>query len=212
MSKFENLFNILPDGALEINKPELRQHTMLKAVVGLGKSVGLKNLMYIYLISDPRSMYYHLEEEEKIKQARKHLGFGDEYTIPVVTNAAIDSYKELIALSPTGKAFTTANKALFEIGNDLEYILDSTVYFKKLLKDRIAALKDKDKEDKIILNEIDECKALINGILENATQINKQINELPKMNKTVEELATKWANEGNGTKEVYGGGSVGNRE
>ena len=50
------------------------------------------------------------------------------------------------------------------------------------------------------------------GIIENQKELTKQIKDLPSLIKTVEELGIKWANEGNGVKEIYGGGSLGNRE
>ena len=50
------------------------------------------------------------------------------------------------------------------------------------------------------------------GIIENQKELTKQIKELPSLIKTVEELGIKWDNEGNGVKEIYGGGTLGNRE
>ena len=92
-------------------------------------------------------------------------------------------------------------------------MLDNMVYFKTLLKKRITELKnstdigDNERDEKITA-----CNSLMKGIIENQKELTKQIKELPSLIKTVEELGIKWANEGNGVKEIYGGGSLGNRE
>ena len=61
---------------------------------------------------------------------------------------------------------------------------------------------------------IDKAKSFVLSpqAIENQKELTKQIKDLPSLIKTVEELGIKWANEGNGVKEIYGGGSLGNRE
>ena len=68
-------------------------------------------------------------------------------------------------------------------------------------------LGDNERDEKI-----NACNALMKGIIDNQKELTKQIKELPSLLKTVEELGIKWANEGNGVKEIYGGGTLGNRE
>ena len=213
--QFENLFKILPNGSLDLNRAELRGHVIFKGILTntSTKQDALKNLMYIYLMADARSMYAHLSEEDRDLAAKKHIGLEAYWSPSPQVVSGIDYYKELVNLSPTGKAFSAANRALFEIGVDTNEMLDNTVYFKSLLKKRILEIKEAkdlgDKEKEVLLV---DCTNLMKGVIDNQKEITNQIKGLPAIIKTVEDLAIKWANEGNGAKEVYGGGSLGNRE
>ena len=112
----------------------------------------------------------------------------------------------------TGKSFLSANKSLYATGEDINDIVEANAYLKSLLKGKLTVLESDQlgtEEVKILAN---ECKAIITGILKNQADANAIIKGLPDAIKTVEKLATSWANEGNGTKEIYGGGKLNNRE
>ena len=214
MSKIENMFNVLANGTIEVNKLEIRGHVAFGGILkNNNKADGLKLLLYVYLMADARSIYAHLNDEERHIQAAKHIGYDTFWNPPPQVKTSIIYYKELLELSPTGKALSSAKKALYETGEDTNEMLDSMVYFKTLLKKRITELKettnigDNERDEKITA-----CNALMKGIIENQQNLIKQIKELPSLIKTVEDLAIKWANEGNGNKEIYGGGTLGNRE
>ena len=97
--------------------------------------------------------------------------------------------KELLTISPTGKSLSSAKRALYEIGEDTNEMLDNMVYFKTLLKKRITELRettnigDNERDEKITA-----CNALMKGIIENQQNLIKQIKELPSLIKTVEDL------------------------
>lgn len=214
MSKIENLFNVLSNGTIEINKVEIRGHVAFGSILkNNNKADGLKLLLYIYLMADARSIYAHLNEEEKHMMAAKHIGYDTFWQPSPQVKTGVIYYKELLEISPTGKALGSAKRALFEIGEDTNEMLENMVYFKTMLKKRITELKnltdigDNERDEKITA-----CNALMKGIIDNQKELTTQIKGLPALIKTVEELGLKWANEGNGTKEIYGGGSLGNRE
>lgn len=213
--QFENLFKILPNGTIDLNRPELRGHIIFKGILAntSAKQDALKSLMYIYLMADVRSMYAHLSDEDRDIASRKHVGLEPYWNPTPQVLSGIEYYKELINLTPTGKAFSAASRALFEIGADTNEMLDNTVYFKSLLKKRMTEIKEAkdlgDKEKELLLT---DCTNLMKGVIDNQKELTNQIKGLPAIIKTVEDLAVKWANEGNGAKEVYGGGSLGNRE
>ena len=216
MSKFENLFNILPSGAIDLNKQELRGHVIFKGLLAdktKSKQEIMSIMMYIYLMADARSIYNHLSEEDRSQKAKRHVGFDAMWEPNPQIIAGIEYYKELTNLSPTGKAFSSSSKALFEIGQDTNEMLDNMIYFKSLMRKRLIELKesstlgDREKDELIVA-----CNNLMKEIIAIQKEVTNQIKGLPALIKTVEELAIKWANEGNGSKEVYGGGSLGNRE
>lgn len=214
MSKIENMFNVLANGTIEVNKIEIRGHVAFGSILkNNNKADGLKLLLYIYLMADARSMYAHLSDEDRHIMAAKHIGYDTFWQPTPQVKTGIIYYKELLTISPTGKSLASAKRALYETGEDTNEMLDNMVYFKTLLKKRITELKnstdigDNERDEKITA-----CNSLMKGIIENQKELTKQIKELPSLLKTVEELGIKWANEGNGVKEIYGGGTLGNRE
>lgn len=211
MSQFENIFKITPDGGITINKEEVRGHNVLKRFVG-NKKENLQDLMFIYLMGDPRSMVGHLPVEDRQIQAIKHIGRPPEWLPSPLLRGAIEEYKNLISITPTGKSFFAANKALYEAGNDINDLIDSSSYLKSLLKAKVRILESDELGIEEVIGSIKECKGLMTEIVKNQEKINSIIKDLPALIKTVEGLAKNWANEGNGVKEIYGGGELNNRE
>lgn len=216
MSKFENLFTILPNGGIDLNKQELRGHTIFGGLLSdktKSKQEKLQIMMYIYLMADGRSIYHHLGEDEKEVKVKKHIGLDDFWQATPQIKAGVDYYKELVAISPTGKAFSSASRALYEIGQDTNEMLDNIIFFKDLLRKKMLEIKQaKDLGDNEKNELVTASNNLMKEIITNQKDITKQIKDLPPLIKTVEELAMKWANEGNGSREIYGGGALGNRE
>lgn len=210
MSQFENLFKVT-EGGIELNKQELRGHDTFKKFIG-NKKENLQDMMFIYLMGDPRSMYSHLMGQDKIDAVKKHIGRPLEWQPQALLKSAVATYEEMVALTPTGKSFLAANKNLYATGEDINDLVEANAYLKSLLKSKIAVLESDQlgsEEVKILAS---ECKAIITGILKNQADASNIIKSLPDTIKTVEKLATAWANEGNGTKEIYGGGQLNNRE
>ena len=210
MSQFENIFKVT-DAGIELNKQELRGHDTFKKFIG-NKKENLQDMLFIYLMGDPRSMYSHLLGEDKLNAVRKHISRPIDWMPQAQLKSAVAAYEEMIALTPTGKSFLAANKSLYATGEDINDIVEANAYLKSLLKGKLTVLESDQlgtEEVKILAN---ECKAIITGILKNQSDANAIIKGLPDAIKTVEKLATSWANEGNGTKEIYGGGQLNNRE
>lgn len=211
MSSFENIFKITADGGITLNKDELRGNDIFRKFIG-NKKENLQDMMYIYLMGDPRSMYAHLPPADKQERIRRHINRDASWSPAPMLKGAVDEYVRLIETTPTGKSFLAANKNLYNIGEDLNTIADSTAYLKSLLQAKIALLESDTLGDVEIITLAKECKGLLKEITNLQKETQKIIKELPDMIKTVESLASSWANEGNGTKEIYGGGQLNSRE
>lgn len=217
MSAFDNLFSSTPSGELIINKKELRlHHTLGNVIKDMDKKDGIKHMGYVYLMADPKSAYYHLDEEYRNEVVKKHLFLPEGWKANQVLISAIEYYKDMIDLTATGKSFSAANKALFETGEDILELGETITYLKKLIRGKLKVIKAREtvneaqETDQITL--IREVTALSDEILTVQEKIKKFITGLPVLIKTVEDLAIKWANEEGEKREVYGGGTLNNRE
>lgn len=211
MSKFENIFNINADGTLSINKQELRGHKAFADYIGNTKEC-IRDLMSIYLLGDPRSMYAQITGTLKYDKVAAHVGRDKGWKPTAKLLKAVDAYIGMVNISPTGNSFLAANKSLYEAGNDINDIVESNNYLKNLLKDKIKEIQSGSLGEMETISAMKECKAIGKELLSNQADANKIIKDLPVLIKTVGDLASAWANEGNGTKELYGGGKLGNRE
>lgn len=211
MSTFENIFKITADGSITLNKEELRGNDIFKRFIG-NKKENIQDMMYIYLMGDPRSMYDHLGLADKQEAVRRHINRDIGWSAPPTLKGAVDEYKRIIETTPTGKSFLAANKTLFNIGQDLNDINDNSSYLKSLLQKKMETLQLDTLGDVEVVTAIKECKGLMSEIVKIQKDTQAVIKGLPDMLKTVNSLASSWANEGNGTKEVYGGGELNSRE
>ena len=212
--KIQNLFTPLANGDIEINKIELSKHKFLHKLINKPKTKdNVEKLMYIYLMSDIGSMYSHLIGDEKLNAVKAHLGFDvDWYPTPDLV-IATDAYKELVEITPLGRAYLTACKAIYELGKDLERNLDIVAFLKQSLEKRVTALNSNNsmtETDKVI--NIQEAQAFISEISNNQKQLISNIKDLPNMLKIVKDLANSFAEESSTAQEIHGGGSLGNRE
>lgn len=210
MSKFENLFNI-DEGGISLNKEELRYNAAFKPLIAKGRE-GMANIMFVYLMGDPRSIYSALSLADKEEEARKYCRFEEGWKPSPILRLAIEEYEKLVNLTPTGKSFLAANKALISIGEDINSMMDNISYIKKLLTSKVNELQSGLMGDDETIILIKECKALLGEIIKTQGDAQKVIKDIPPMNKTVKDLATSWASEGNGRKEIHGGGELNNRE
>lgn len=210
MSQFENIFKVTRD-SIELNKPELRGHPVFKNMLGNDKTQK-QDAMFIYLMGHPKSMYSHLMGVEKLKQVKKHVQRPVEWQPPAALMAAVGAYVEHINITPTGKSFLAANKSLYEMGADINEIVENNNYLKNLMRSKITMLQSSQMgagESDTLVN---ECRVLIQAILENQKSANAIIKQLPDVIATVEKIGDNWANEGSGAVAIYGGGTLGNRE
>lgn len=217
---FDALYTSTASGELTINAKELRAHVVLGDIIkgATSRRDGLKELTYVYLMSDPKSKYDHLNPDEKHEASKKFVGLDDGWKPSQAIIAGIEYYKEEVKLTPTGKAFGASKKAMYEIGRDVSDNLDTVAYLKDQVTKKMKVIQAKEKEANNEMEQTElmtlmkECTSLIKDIISLQNTIIKQINDLPNFISTVEDLATKWAKEDGGTKDVYGGGSLGNRE
>lgn len=212
MSTFENLFKIdSADGGLVLNKEELRAIPCFKPLVANSKEAK-QSFTFVYLMADPRSIVSNLSPAVKEKEAKKIAQLDEQWKPNALIKAAIAQYEHLLKLTPTGKSFLAANKALTNTGDDINSIMDSISYLKDLLKIRIAQLESGTLGDDETILAVKESKGLLVEILKSQGEAQNIIKGLPAMNKTVKDLATSWANEGSGKKEIHGGGELNSRE
>lgn len=217
---FDTLFTVTATGEMSLNAKELRAHVILGDLVkGMtSRKEGIKEMAYVYMMADPRSKYAHLNEGEREEATKKFIGALEGWKPGQNLIAAIDYYKAEVELSPTGKSFGASTKAMYEIGKDVYDNLNTISYLKDQLNKKLKVIQAKEKEASNEFEQTDqmtlmgECTKLVKECINVQKELIKQINDLPDLIETVENLASKWAKESNGTQEVYGGGTLGNRE
>lgn len=210
MSQFENLFKVTKE-SIELNKPELRAHPLFKNLIGTAKTQ-MQDMMFIYLMAHPKSMYSHLMGKEKLDRVKKHVQREVEWQPPAQLMAAVGAYEDHIKITPTGKSFLAANKSLYAAGGDINEIVEANNSLKVMLRSRIKALEAGGLGDEESVKMMEECRAILSGVSKNQLEANKIIKALPELIDTVEKIGDNWADEGTGVKSIHGGGTLGNRE
>lgn len=223
------LFNLNIDGELEVNKPEARKikeyaNLFIRDKGSQGDYDGRKKLVacaeiyYIYLVYDVRSIYYNLDKDEKALLAKKDAGLKEDWKEDNTVKEAIKRYKEDFKLTSGGIAYVVAERGYYSTVKDVEYMQDSLIEIKKLLKSKVKALnldnpnvqaKLGDLETNTMINEIN---ILINSMSKTQKEIMNNISNFPNLAKDVKTLAIKFAEEEGGMKTVVGGRTLGNRE
>jgi hypothetical protein len=222
MSKFNTLF-LVKNGILEINKPEAREIPEYKALIvrdkgtegdseGRKKQGAMRELLYIYLILDPRSMYYNLSKEERKELAKAHCKFPDNWKPDELMQDAAKRYKKDMVLTGTGKAYVAAEQALFSVSSDAEFFQEQIDQYKHMLAKRNKLVLGGNLGETEKTATMAEISALMQDMINLQDKLLKNIDKIPKLQETVTTLLNKYMEEEGGKKAVYGGGSLGNRE
>ena len=222
------LFAINSFGDFEINKVEAKKIEEYNALLvrdkggiykgdydGRHKMKASMEIYYIYLVYDPRSLYYNLPVNERKLKARKDCKLPDNWKEDDLVLAAIVRYQYDFKLTAAGQAYIVAEKAYYTIAKDTEEIQDELTNLKQLLK-TVSNKLQVGGPTKLGEGELTTLAHQVNAILGKISKTQKDImtniSGFPKLQQTVKELATKFADEGGSMKIPVGGGTVGNRE
>jgi hypothetical protein len=217
------------NGDLEINKPEARNvkafNTLIRRDRGsIGDSEGKikkranAELLYIYLVYDPRSMFYNLPLKFREQKAIEYTGLPSDWKPDEAIDIAISTYlNEYAKLSPIANAYYAAERALFNTAEDVHDIQENIGYYKLLAKKVNKVLMEESSQGvKIgnteLITNLKEATAILSALTKLQSDSIKIINDLPKVEQTVKELLGKYAEEGGNVKSIVGGGELGNRE
>lgn len=172
-----------------------------------------RELMYVYLVEDPRSSLAAIDEEDRKRRAKGLSLLPDNYKEDKLVKEARAYYKNVcLSISTTGKAFITASKTYQALSESLDETQERLSFLRTQASDKMNTVLDsitgtdtKDMEITAILATEKSIKDLQDSLVKTLTQ-------LPVMEETVEKLKNKWAMELGKQKELFGGRTKGNRE
>jgi hypothetical protein len=225
-----SIFSINERGLLEINKPEAREVPEYKALIardkgsegdadGKKKLKAFLELLYIYLILDPRSMYYNFSIQERREKAVKHCGLKSgtkaEWKEDDLIRQAMIRYEMDLKLDSTANAYLAAEKNLHNTAESIHDIQNSLADLKRQTKNFINKLSIQGEGglgDVERINNITQVNALLNEMIKIQLDTNKIIKELPNMDEIKNKLYASYAETGGSKKLVIGNRELGNRE
>lgn len=226
--RIKPIFDVDENNDFIINKPEAKRIPEYAALMKRCKpEVGdqevkkklraMRELYYIYLILDPRSIYYVLPLPTRKVKALEDIKTPEDLPIKEddLVKAAMERYESDIMLHPTANAYLSSERNLHSISEDLHSSSKSIQDLKAILKNKHTQLIE---EDNGHLNSIDmltlgkEIVAITEAITKLQSDILKITKDLPNIVKTVKELAAAYAEESGKNIEVVGGGLLGSRE
>lgn len=218
------LFILNTQGELEVNKPEARNIKAFKVLFDRDKGspgdasgkkqlIACRELYYIYLVYDVRSIYYNLPLVVKKEKARETANLPDNWKEDVKLDEAVETYLEYFKLSSAGKAYSVAERAYHSLASDAELIQEEIVSLKHMLTTRIKTLEKSNKLGNVELQSIlEETTKLMSELVKLQGSLIDNIGKFDKAGETVKKLAAKFAEEGGSLKTPVGGGELYNRE
>lgn len=215
MSDFGAILKLDAAGVLTINKPEIKEEPVYKALFLQDKSVkktdALMWFMYIYLVVDIRSKYFALSLEERKKKAAAHTKIGEMENNKFLL-AALKQYEKDQSLTSTAKAFITAEQSFYSIGEDVAFAQETILFSKKLLQNKMKELLSMTTVDEAGISLLTNIQNLLKDFTNTQDKLLSTIDKYPKTKETVDAVRRAYAEEGGSVKRIYGGGELGNRE
>ena len=226
MSQNNSIFILNKEGFIEINKPEVREHPAFRTILekdkgsvgdadGRKKSMAKRELLYIYLLADPRSVYYNLSLTEKKRKAKIHANLAQNWIPDEAVINALLYYEIHLKLDSTANAYLAAEKNLYNTAEDIHDMQNDISELKRMCKETMKQLTAEGtnvfSETEKLVN-IDKAIALYAQIQKLQLEASKIIKELPNMTKVKNDLAAAYAEAGGQLKLAIGGREVGNRE
>lgn len=172
-----------------------------------------KELLYVYLMEDPRSSLFAFDEEERKRRAIGQCLLPTTYTEDIVTKDARRYYREnCLNLSVTGRAYVTASKTYSALSDSLDETQERLSYLRTLAADKMAKIIATPGDDSAKDTEIQATMAIEKTIKDLQDGLVKTLQQLPTLEDTVDKLRSKWAMELGKNRELFGGRKKGNRE
>ena len=138
-----NFFIINPDGTLEINKIELRAIKEFRDIIsrdrgsagdheGRKKAVAFKELMFIHTYCHPGSIFRDLQTERRFESCKNNAGLPVDWVMDDVIVAACNKFIEGLNLSALTHSYLNANKGVYGVGEDLEFLNNRRTVLRKI--------------------------------------------------------------------------------
>lgn len=180
---------------------------------GRHQIVACGELKYIYYYNDPRSEFFNTPIGASQNTVMDLAGLPANWKTDKVFDKAVDKYKELQRLSSAGKAYFSADAALYDLGEDTKMLSEIVRELKGELRVFQQAIQKKSKEH--TLEELELITKVINkldAITSTQNKVIDIINKLPKLIITIKSLKEQYAQEEEENNIVVGGRELGNRE
>lgn len=226
-----NIFNVDLTGNLVIADEAVRAIPIFREVIkrdkgskgdsqGRAKAQALKELIYIYYVSDLRSRFRldGTKEKDIHRRAVSGAGLPKDYKVDSLITEAIEKYKEIQLDTPEIRLLNSLNKGLVfsskvvdaiidKIDEDLEYYTTADLAHNDLSFKTVNEEVDGSEE----LDKLDPSKILPRLIsnMKEITTLGAAVNKAIDTVKQVEEKVKKQLSEEGA---VRGGGELGNRE
>lgn len=224
MKDVTEIFLVNPEGLLEINKIETRTIPEFKAILirdkgnklvgdydGRKKFFAFKEFMFIYTYYHPFSIYRDLEDKTKLKRCIKHSELPDKWKIDDTIKDAGKAFLKLINMSALFHSYINANRAIYALGQDINFFNTLRDKIRNKIKIKIKELEATTIEEDIqgLEAEIDSASVRLMDI---GNKISNISNNLPTAFDTVENLKQKLLKESTAKSRIHGGGELNNRE
>jgi len=172
-----------------------------------------KELLYVYLMEDPRSSLFAFDEEERKRRAIGTALLSTEYKEDDLVKEARRHYREnCLNLSVTGRAYVTASKTYSALSDSLDETQERLSYLRALASDKMNKILGTPGDDSAKDIEIQATMAIEKQIKDLQDGLVKTLQQLPLLEDTVDKLRSKWAMELGKDRELFGGRKKGNRE
>lgn len=188
---------------------------LLKRDKSKDKSTALKELAYIYFMTDFKSPYVKYPEGTKALKVRKDMGFDAEWKVDNAVQAAMDKYDELISsetlesLRSARKALVTSNNVINVLRETIEEDLENIKRIRKAVKN----VQDREeKGEEVQSDSSDMMLAVTNAIntaVQNLEYIMKTSTKIPDVVNKVKQLEDQVKKEASSETKIKGGGEVG---
>ena len=223
------MFEIDENGGLGINLPECRETPEYNVLIrrdkggmipgdheGRRKYVAFAELLYIYLVHHPKSIYIDLPEKERKYKAHKHTKLPESWKPDDKVAAAEARFIEDLELSALHKAYISAKRAVYSIGSDIEMFNVEKEKVRKQLtitQHKLAAINPNTDEKVEEYTKLYKKESeLTNRLMTMSNNIQSIVEGLPKNYQTVKDLKLALADEQSGKQAIRGGGKLGRRE
>jgi len=213
--KQNEILSLSADGlTLSINKVEIFKNIEFKNLINLfeedkgnplhKKQQFINILFYIYLMEDPRSVYYSNPEKEKQRDITRFLKLNN-FTEPKEVTICRELYRtRYIDTSPNAYTYLSANLEIKKLGMRIKRIGESIDKLESILIIKLEELDITSDISPELIKNIQVINNTIKDCITNSKSIRDMIKEIPSLQKSIVEIYKNWVETDSGKRKIYG--------